>query len=168
MTRILIAALLLSVLAGCAELALDLGLGPNRSEMSSKVQAVFDKRKDELESKAKAGQITWVQAMQGEKEADRKLASDEFVRSYSNWKFDSDDEEYYAYCIALAERLDNVQITYAQFNAAHTQRFNQIRARTSDMYLKQQAVRNSQPRSTSCTTRNVGTTDHPQYQTDCY
>ncbi len=163
MTRVLIAVLLLSVLSGCVELAQDIGLGPSRSEMSSKVRVIFDKRKDELESKARAGQITWVQAMQGERDADRILASDDYVRRYSNWKFDSDDEEFHAYCIALAERLDKNQITYAQFDAARKRVFNQVEARRQSLQNQQQLIENSRPRQNNCVTEKVLN----RYETKC-
>lgn len=45
----------------------------------------------------------------------------------------------------MAERLDNKQITFAQYDALRTQRFSQIVARRQQIY-------NSQPRSNSNST----------------
>ena len=80
-------------IAGCA-------LGPSREEVSAKLNARFDDAKARTEQKAHAGQITWVQAATQVRDLDKKVAS--VPELQGTWKFDSDDAEYHAYCIAMA------------------------------------------------------------------
>lgn len=119
--KILIACLLIS-LAGCGKYVTREGM----AKISNQVEAA----KAQLEQKAQAGEITWVQAETRirdiEKEVKVKLDA---TGAYHTWRIDSGDEEYYAYCIALAEKLDKHEITFAEFDAARKRAFNQIEAR---------------------------------------
>ena len=134
-----LSAYLLFSIAGCAELNnLTDSLFTDKREESRQAQNSFDTQKSAIENRASAGNINQVQAAQYVRNLDRSFAGT------GNWKFDSDDEEYYAYCIAMAERLDRKQITFAQYDALRTQRFSQIVAR-------RQQINNSQPRSSSST-----------------
>lgn len=121
-----------------------------------RLQRTYDAKQMEVDQKAHNGEITWVQAATYMREIDKNLAQG---RRYS-WKYDRDDEEYHAYCIAIAERLDRKQISFAEFNAARLQRFNAIQARRT-------ALSNSAPRQHNCTTTNVGTRAFPEYKSTC-
>lgn len=101
---------------------------PNRDTPA--FQNVYDNKSAQLDQMAKAGQITWVEAATRRREADRTLANNK-AGYYTSWKFDSSDEEFHAYCIALAEKLDQKQITFAQYDSARIAKFNQIQARNS-------------------------------------
>ncbi|PKD41056.1 hypothetical protein CWO84_07320 [Methylomonas sp. Kb3] len=114
---------LLCCLPACA--GLGLGLDNRR------VQNAFETSKARLEQKATAGQITWVQAAKETRDMDKHLAGRTDLDA--NWKYDQDDEEYHAYCIALAERLDRQQISFAEFNALRLERFNLIQARRQSL-----------------------------------
>lgn len=127
-------------------------------DMVSKINNRFDTEKSIMERRANSGEVSWVRATTHMRDYDKMLARIPDNAGY--WKYNSDDEEYHSFSIALAERLDKKKITWAQFDAARIQKLNQIKART-------QMLRNSEPRSTSCTTRNVGTTLFPEYRTDC-
>lgn len=145
MIRTLTITLVLFALAGCA-------VGPSRQQVSAQLNANFDSAKAQIEQKSQSGQITWVHAAKQVRALEKEIASR--VNSSGNssyWKFDSDDEEYHAYCIALAERLDNHQITYAQYDAARTQRFNEIQVRRQSLNAQQSIIQNTQlqPRSNS-------------------
>jgi hypothetical protein len=155
-------------LSGCALLegvSSELGLSPSCKEKSAEIQEIFDSKQSESESDALAGRYTWVKREILMREFDKHIAS--LPEARCAWKYDSDDEEFHAYAVALAERLDKREITYAQFNAARTQRYNQIQARRKQLNLQQQAVRNSQPRTTTCTSQNLGTAQFPQWKTVC-
>ncbi len=90
----------------------------------------YNKKTRELDQMAKTGQITWVDAATRRREADRILANNK-AGYYTSWKFDLNDEEFHAYCIALAEKLDKKQITFADYDSARIAKFNQIRERDS-------------------------------------
>ena len=133
--------------ASCAELnTLTDNLLTDKNEETRQVQNSFDSQKSAIEDSARAGYLTWVQAARNVRDLDRSFAG------RGRWKFDSDDDEYYAYCIAMAERLDSKQITFAQYDALRTQRFSQIVARRQQIY-------NSQPRSNSTNCRSTRNAD---------
>jgi hypothetical protein len=123
---------------------------------SDRLNRAYDAKQTEIDQKALRGEITWVQAAMYMRNLDKNLAQ----RSTFSWKYDKDDEEYHSYCLALAERLDKKQISFSEYNAARIQRFNAIRARS-------EALMNSAPRQTNCTTTNVGTRAFPEYKTTC-
>lgn len=128
--KIILYALMLATVTGCSamgELAQDILTTPETKQR--RAQSDFDDAQSSIELRARQGAISWVQAVKELRETDRSMA-----RSHkSSWKYNSDDEEYYAYCLQLAERLDRKQITYAQFDSARIQRFNQISARRQQL-----------------------------------
>ena len=128
MLRQLLTIFLLCILTACA--GLGLGLDNRR------VQNIFDVEKAKIEQKAASGEITWVQAATNTRDLDKYLAGRTDLDT--TWKYDQDDEEYHAYCIALAERLDRKQISYSEFDAARLQRFNAIQYRGQALYTQQQ------------------------------
>ena len=136
MIRPLITIFLLCSLTACAGLGLGLGLDNRR------VQNAFDTAKAKLEQKAAAGEISWVQAATKTREFDKYLAGRTDLDT--TWKYDQDDEEYHAYCIALAERLDRKQISYAEFDSSRIQRFNAIQARQQSLNNQQRIIQNTQ------------------------
>ena len=137
MLRYIISGFLVLTLSACA----GLGLGTD----NRRVQNAFDTGKARLEQKARAGEITWVQAATQTRELDQYFARRTDLDT--TWKFDQDDEEYHAYCIALAERLDRKQISFAEFDAARLQRFNAIQARRQSLNNQQRIIQNTQQTS---------------------
>lgn len=131
----------------------------------NKISNRFENTKTQLEQKAHAGQITWVQAQSQIRDIDKdiKVKLDTTGARHS-WGYDSDDDEYYAYCIALAERLDKNEITFAQFDAARKRVFNQIQARRQSLENQEELLENSRPRQTNCVTEKV----FDEYKTKCY
>jgi hypothetical protein len=105
------------------------------------VQSSFDSQRLQLEQRAMAGEITWVQAVMQTRDLDKHFANRQDLDT--TWKFDSDEEEYHAYCIALAERLDKKEVSFAQFDAARLERLNSIRARRQSLNAQQQLINNS-------------------------
>ncbi len=133
MFRLSITIILLCLLSACAIV---------RQADSRKLQSEFDARKGQLEQKAQAGEITWVQAVTQTREMDKSFAHRTDL--YTNWKYDQDDEEYHAYCLVLAERLDQKQISFAEFDSERITRFNAIQARRQSLYAQQQMIQNTQ------------------------
>ena len=161
MIRLLSLAVILIALTACAT-------GPSRQQISKDLNNRFDAAKAQIDQKALSGQISWVQAAIQVRELDKKIAANSGIERLHLWKFDSDDEEYHAYCIALAERLDKKQITFAQFDAARTQRFNQIQARRQGLSAQQQIIQNTQPRQQNCVTEKTGLPPFEKFETRCY
>lgn len=113
------------IISGCGVQPLA-GLGLNLA--TPRFQAAYDRTTAELDQKAKIGQITWVEAATRRKEADRNLAQN--ASKYdTSWKFDRYDEEFHAYCILMADKLDKRIITFAEYDLARTEKFNQIQER---------------------------------------
>lgn len=106
---------------------------------NGKVQATFDAEKARLEIQARSGEITWVQATSQTRDLDKSLANR--ADFDTTWKFDHDDEEYHAYAVALAERLDSRQITFAEFDSLRIAKLNSIRARSESLSLQRRAAR---------------------------
>lgn len=157
MFRNLVIALLLITLVGC-------GKHVTREGMT-KLNNRFEDTKSQLEQKAQAGQITWVQAESRIRDLDKevKIKLDATGASHT-WRYDSGDDEYYAYCIALAEKLDKNEITFAQFDAARKRTLNQINARRQGLENQQELIENSRPRQQNCVTEKV----FDKYETKCY
>ena len=132
MYRHIVAILIVLSLTACA--GLSLGTDNRR------VQHAFDTGKARLEQRARAGEITWSQAAAQTRELDKYFAQRADLDT--TWKFDQDDEEYHAYCIALAERLDRKQISFAEYDAARLQRFNEIQARRESLNNQQRILQN--------------------------
>ncbi|UUZ65143.1 hypothetical protein LP417_11130 [Polaromonas sp. P1-6] len=145
MLRYLITAFLICTLSACA----GLGLGTD----NRKVQNTFDTAKARLDQKARTGEITWVQAATQTRELDKYFARRTDLDT--TWKYDQDDEEYHAYCIALAERLDRKLITFSEFDAARIQRFNAIQARRQSLNAQQRIIQNTQQSSGGASGRGV-------------
>lgn len=113
-------AILALMISGCAELN---RLSDQLFTDTSQIQAEFDRRKAEIEGRAHRGQITWVAAARQVRELDRSYAGQ------GTWKFDSNDEEYHAYCVLAAEQLDARKISFTYYDALRTRKFNEIQAR---------------------------------------
>ena len=62
---------------------------------------------------------------------------------------------------ALAEQMDLGKITESQWAYL-------IERKNAEINTRNQALSNSAPRQTNCTTTNVGTTAFPQFKTSCY
>jgi hypothetical protein len=137
--------LFLFVLTGCA----DIEGGRDRNS----TQRAYDSERLEIEQKAMSGEITWVLAEIRTRELDKYFAYRKDLNP--TWKYDRNDEEYHAYCIALAERLDKREITYAAFNASRLERFNAIQARQFSLYNQQQLIENSRRQSSPATPSNT-------------
>ncbi len=114
----------LLLLQGCAEIdRLESRLFSDKPAETREAQQIFDRKKEQIESAARARQISWAEAARRVKQVDRSLAGQ------GNWKFDSDDEEYHAYCVLVAEQLDSGKITFAYYDALRTRKLNEIQAR---------------------------------------
>ena len=92
----------LAFVTGCAELdsiseTLSNDLFTDKNEETQHAQSAFDSQKSAIENRAAAGHIKWAQAARNVRDLDRSFTGK------GRWKFDSDDEEYHAYCIATAE-----------------------------------------------------------------
>ena len=111
-------------LAGCAQLNdLSDSLFSDPRAENVETQRFFDQRKAEIEDQARSKRITWVEAARRVRDLDRSLAG------RGTWIFNSYDDEYHAYCIALAEQVDTGRLSYAQYDAMRTRRFNEIQQR---------------------------------------
>src|SRR5688572_1229551 len=155
------------VLSGCAEMAKDMAemLGVNTSYTAPYLAAQpqpsgcddarcqqLDRLEIELYSAARSGRIRWVQLV------------DTFYAKRTELFPDSDDSgirELRAYQRVLAEQLDGRRITESQWVYLQEKKIAELQARNH-------LIQNTRPRATNCTTRNVGTAQFPQYQTQCY
>lgn len=133
MLKKIIIVFLLITLVGC-------GKHVTREGMT-KLTNRFEDAKSQLEQKAQAGEITWVQAESRIRDIDKevKVKLDATGASHS-WRYDLGDDEYHAYCIALAEKLDKHEISFAQFDAARKRTFNQIEARRQGLENQQELI----------------------------
>lgn len=153
--KILIAFLLIT-LVGC-------GTYVTRDGMN-KLQDRFEDAISQLEEKAQTGQITWVQAQSRIRDMDKEVKVKlDATGAEHTWRYDSGDEEYYAYCVALAEKLDKREITFAQFDAARKRAFNQVNDRRQSLQNQQELIENSRPRQRNCVTKKV----FDRYETKC-
>lgn len=139
MLRHIVTVLLAFTLSAC--------VGLRHGSDNRRVQDAFDTEKARLEQQVRAGEKTWVQAATQTRELDKYFARRTDIDT--TWKYDQDDEEYHAYCIALAERLDGKQISFAEFDAARLQRFNEIQARRQSLNAQQRIIQNTQQSSGS-------------------
>lgn len=131
----------------------------------NKVQSAFEEASKQLETKAQAGEMTWVQAQTQIRDMDKsvKLKLDATGNSHT-WHFDTGDDEYYAHCIALAEKLDKKEFTFSQFDAERKTVLNQVEARRQAMQNQRELIENSRPRQQKCVTEKV----FDRYETKCY
>lgn len=136
MFRLFCLLILLFGIAGCQKMV--------KPEVVNEINNRFKIAIEQREKMAKAGQITWVQSQQEIRDLDKgvKERLDATGASHT-WHYDTWDEEYYAFCIALAEKLDQKEITFAEFDAERIERFNAIEARRQELDAQQQLL-NSQ------------------------
>lgn len=139
MTKYLVLCIVTMMLTACA--VIKLGTDNRRA------QAIYDTEKARLEQLAGVGDITWAQAATRTRDLDKSLAHRTDLDT--TWKFDRDDEEYHAYCVALAERLDAKQVSFAEFDSLRIARLNAIRARAESLSLQRRAVREAGQGSTT-------------------
>jgi hypothetical protein len=125
-----------------------LGLGTQ----SAQVQAKFDARKADIEALARGNMLTWVEAATQVRDLDQELARRRDLDS--RWKYDYNDEEYHAFCIAAAALVDSKRISFAEYDAARTRRFSEIAQREKAGRI-------------ACTTQIVGTGPFAQLVTNC-
>ncbi len=130
---IIVLIVIISSISGCVGNPLA-GLGLDTD--TPKFWAIYNRMKAETDALAAAGDITWVQASAKVRDADKRLAENKSGFDTS-WKFDSDDEEYHSYVIAIAERLDQKLISFAEFDASRIAKRNEIDARRQ--YINQQS-----------------------------
>lgn len=141
------------------------GLGLNTDDSSFRNE--YNRASAAFDQQAKEGKITWVQAATKTKETDIFLAKNT-AKYDTSWKYDSSDEEYHAYCIALAERLDRRQISFAQYDAARIEKLNQINERLQSLGMQQlqinlqrenqRLIRSNSDRTIKCDTYGMTTT----------
>lgn len=148
-------------LSGCLTTGL---LGPDPDRDTPEFRRVYELTKNQTDAQAKTGQISWVQASTKVRDVDKYLANNQ-KGYFTSWKFDSDDEEYHSYVIAISERLDQKLITFAAFDAARTAKLNQINTRRQTIDLQRQNIESQaealrkQNRGTKCVIdRKIGTT----------
>ena len=103
----------------------------------------FDAEKSKIESYAHGGAISWVDAANRVRELDKRFAARSDIDIA--WKYDYNDEEYYAFSVAAASLLDKKQITFIDYDLARTRKLSEISNRQ---------VSNARP-SIRCTTRVV-------------
>lgn len=89
------------------------------AEQQKVLQQQFADRKAQIEQRAANGEITWVQAAREIRNLHRR----------SGWTFERTDEEFHTYNATLAEQVDAGRLTYAQYDAMRTQRFNELERR---------------------------------------
>jgi len=158
--RMLLAAIAV-LLSGCAEMAEVLGYSytapylaaePRPSGCDDARCQQLDRLEAQLYSAARSGRIRWVQLV------------DTFYAKRAELFPDSNDSgirELRSYQRVLAEQMDGRRITESQWVYLQEKKVAELQARN-------QLIQNTRPRSTNCTTRNVGTAASPQYQTQCY
>lgn len=130
-----------------------------KPEAMNEMNNRFNIAKDQREQRAKAGQMTWVQAQREIRDLDKGVKEKlDTTGAIHTWRYDAGDEGYYAYCIALAERLDRKQITFSEFNALRIERFNAIEARRQSLYNQQLLIQNSQMQAPNYENQRRGVT----------
>ena len=114
-------------------------------------ESEFDLEKSKIESYAHGGVISWVDAANRVRELDKRFAARSDIDIA--WKYDYNDEEYYAFSVAAASLLDKKQITFIDYDLARTRKLSEITNRRA------QNARSS----IRCTTRVV----YDRLVTDC-
>ena len=122
-----IALCLFAVTAGCTSInALNRtvdSLFEDRQEESRLAQEKYDQAKLALDRAAEKKLTTWSEAARRLRDINRSLAGK------GNWRFDSYDEEYHAFCILAAQQLDIGRINFSYYDAMRTRKFNEIQTR---------------------------------------
>lgn len=130
------ALLVCSFVSGCAgNILAGLGLETDTPRFWN----MYNKVKADADTKAMAGEISWVEASIRVRDADKFLAENKAGYDTS-WKFDANDIEYHAYVIAIAERLDRGEITFAAFDALRIAKLNEIQRSTEALQLQRSLV----------------------------
>jgi len=101
---------------------------------------------------AREKKITWVNLVD--------VFYQERAKLYPNSQDNNGANEIRSYQRALAEQMDIGKLTESQWSYL-------IEKKTSDIDARNQALSNSAPRQTNCTTTNVGTSTFPEYKTTC-
>lgn len=107
----------------------------------AEAQHQYDELQRLADENATKGAYSWSESARRLREADKMMASSS---DYPTWRYDSNDEEYHSFCVAMAERLDKRLISFAEYDAARIAKFNAIRARARSLNLQAQQVRNAQ------------------------
>lgn len=113
-----------------------LGLNLHNQEFWKAYNTAIEK----FEGEAEAGKITWVEAATKIRFADWNLAQNAY-KFDSSWKFDSNDEEFHQYSIALAERVDKRRISVAQYKAMKLKKFNEVQSRQETISNQSEQLR---------------------------
>lgn len=124
-------------------------------------RAGYDNQVSLIEREAEIGNITWAIAAERVRLLDFNLAV--AAKNYdTSWKFDSNDEEYHQFSIALASRVDAKTLSLSEYKMLRSQRLNEINARAQAlrlanesnqlMRLNQQILINNQNRTINCAT----------------
>lgn len=138
--KLLLSFFLMLFLVGCANSFHPLG-GLGFNFHGPAFQKAYDDAVVFFERKAEAGEISWVEAAQKIRQADWNLAEAKRTEGFdTTWKFDLNDEEYHAYCIALAERVDKGLVSPYEYRAARIAKFNEISVRQQMIGVRQQQI----------------------------
>ncbi len=127
------------MLTGCANGFHPLsGLGLNLHNQA--FWDAYNKAINQFESQAERGEISWAEAATKIRSADWNLAQNS--RQYdTSWKFDTNDEEFHQYSIALAAMVDSRKISIAQYKAMKLQKFNEVQARQQTLSNQSEQLR---------------------------
>lgn len=88
-----------------------------------------------VEEEAQAGRTTWVEAVRRIRDLDKEHAAESRTIRYLNlngyffgpaWVYNEKDEEYYSYCLALAEKVDNGTLTFLEFDHLRIRKRNEL------------------------------------------
>lgn len=118
---------------------------------TSKCQAL-DQFEAELYNRVRTKKITWVNLVDRFYNGRAEL--------YPNSSGGYGVNELRSYQRALAEQMDLGKMTESQWAYF-------IEKKSGEINSRNQALSNSAPRTTNCTTTNVGTTNSPQFSTTC-
>lgn len=125
---------------------------PRPSNCNSSNCVALDRLEAQLYDLARAKRITWVRLVDVFYQKRGEL--------YPNTNDNYGTNELRSYQRAIAEQMDLGKITESQWAYLVEKKSGEINSRN-------QALRNSAPRTTNCTTMNVGTRDFPQFSTTC-
>lgn len=113
------------LLAGCAS-----GVDEFRLQESRYQQQIA-----EVEDEAKSGQVKWADAVRRMREIDKQRAADSATIRYFNmngyysgpsWVYNEKSEEYFSYCLALAEKVDLGALSFLEFDHLRVRKRNEL------------------------------------------
>jgi hypothetical protein len=111
-------------LGGCEEMThVAKSLTADTQSEETYMRGEYNRQKTELEALAAKKQLTWVEA------ARRVRGLDQQFGGRGTWVYDSNSDEYHAYSIALAQQVDAGQMTFEQYDALRTAKYNEIQRR---------------------------------------